>query len=588
VGQEDVLPGAAPLPGSPSGTRLGGVPDRKLRSNFTPGTTPWAMRRAQWSALGLSDEDLEKPKIAIVNSSSQLASCFSHLDEIVAPLKKAIEDAGGVAFEVRTAAPSDAITSAGAAGQYILPSRDLIASDIEVAVEGALLDGMVCLASCDKTTPGQLMAAGRLNIPTIIVGCGYQPSGMYRGEPVDFEDIFRFAGHVNAGRMTVSELGDMSRCAVTGPGVCAGMGTANSMHLAAEALGMAMPGTTPVLALGGKMWSAVAAAGARIVGLVAEDLKPRAILTPAAFANAVTAILSVSGSVNCLKHLQAVAIEAGTDVDVYRLFEELAPKVPLLTDVKPNGDTQITEFDAAGGSLGLLAQLAPLLDLSAMTVAGVTLGEAIASVTVDDSVIRPVSGPLATHPAIVVMRGSLAPDGAVLKRTVADDAPLSFRGPAKVVHSRDEGVAAAKAGRFSAGDVVVLTGLGLRGSPGMGLTSALMFAIDGAGLSASVAVITDGQMSGLVNGGLVVAEVSPEGAAGGPLGLVRDGDMISIDVNARTLDLEVFPAELDARRAELPPLRAPSGCGWLSVYARTVAPLGAGATLGAGAGSPSD
>ena len=584
MGQEDVLPGAAPLPGAPSGARLSGVPDRKLRSNFTPGTTPWAMRRAQWSALGLSDEDLEKPKIAIVNSSSQLASCFSHLDEIVAPLKKAIEDAGGVAFEVRTAAPSDAITSAGAAGQYILPSRDLIASDIEVAVEGALLDGMVCLASCDKTTPGQLMAAGRLNIPTIIVGCGYQPSGMYRGEPVDFEDIFRFAGHVNAGRMTVSELGDMSRCAVTGPGVCAGMGTANSMHLAAEALGMAMPGTTPVLALGGKMWSAVAAAGARIVGLVAEDLKPRAILTPAAFANAVTAILAVSGSVNCLKHLQAVAIEAGTDVDVYRLFEELAPLVPLLTDVKPNGDTQITEFDAAGGSLGLLAQLAPLLDLSAMTVAGVTLGEAIASVTVDDSVIRPVSAPLATHPAIVVMRGSLAPDGAVLKRTVADDAPLSFRGPAKVVHSRDEGVAAAKAGRFSAGDVVVLTGLGLRGSPGMGLTSALMFAIDGAGLSASVAVITDGQMSGLVNGGLVVAEVSPEGAAGGPLGLVRDGDMISIDVNARTLDLEVSPAELGARRAELPPLRVPTGCGWLSVYARTVAPLGAGATLGAGAG----
>jgi len=265
---------------------------------------------------------------------------------------------------------------------------------------------------------------------------------------------------------------------------------------------------------------------------------------------------------------------------VYRLFEELAPKVPLLTDVKRNGATQITQFDAAGGPLGLLKQLAPLLDRSAPTVAGITLGEAIAKVTVDDSVIRPVSAPVATHPAIVVMRGSLAPDGAVLKRTVADDAPLSFRGPAKVVHSREEGVAAAKAGRFQAGDVVVLTGLGLRGSPGMGLTSALMFAIDGAGLSTSVAVITDGQMSGLVNGGLVVAEVSPEGASGGPLGLVRDGDVISIDVNARTVDLEVAPAELDARRAELPPLRAPAGCGWLSVYARTVAPLGAGATLG--------
>jgi len=559
------------------------VPDRKLRSNFMPGTTPWAMRRAQWSALGLSDEDLEKPKVAIVNSSSQLASCFSHLDQIVAPLKKAIEDAGGVAFEVRTAAPSDAITSAGAAGQYILPSRDLIASDIEVAVEGALLDGMVCLASCDKTTPGQLMAAGRLNIPTIIVGCGYQPSGMFRGEPVDFEDIFRFAGHVNAGRMTVDELGEMSRCAVTGPGVCAGMGTANSMHLAAEALGMALPGTTPVLALGDKMWSAVAAAGTRIVSLVAEGVTPRSILTPAAFANAVTAILSVSGSVNCLKHLQAIAVEAGCDVDVYQLFESLAPRVPLLTDVKPNGNTSITAFDEAGGTLGLLKQLAPLLDLAAPTVGGVTLGEAIDSVTADPDVIRPVAAPLATHPAIVVMRGSLAPEGAVLKRTVADDAPLTFRGPAKVVHSREEGVAAAKAGRFTAGDVVVLTGLGLRGSPGMGLTSALMFAIDGAGLSTSVAVITDGQMSGLVNGGLVVAEVSPEGASGGPLGLVRDGDMISIDVNARTLDLEVSAAELDARRAALPPLRVPAGCGWLSIYARTVAPLGAGATLGGAA-----
>jgi dihydroxy-acid dehydratase len=574
--------------------------DRRLRSNFTPGSTPWAMRRAQWTALGLTEADLEKPKIAIVNSSSQLASCFSHLDQIVGPLKEAITAAGGVAFEVRTAAPSDAITSAGAAGQYILPTRDLIASDIEVAVEGALLDGMVCLASCDKTTPGQLMAAGRLNIPTIVVGCGYQPSGMYRGEAVDFEDIFRFAGHVNAGRMTIDELGEMSRCAVTGPGVCAGMGTANSMHLAAEALGMALPATTPVLALGPAMWAAVAAAGERIVRLVEEDVKPRSILTPAAFANAVTAILAVSGSVNCLKHLQAIAVEAGVDVDVYRLFETLAPKVPLLTDVKPNGNTQITEFEAAGGTFGLLRQLAPLLDLSALTVAGGTLGDVIdaasliaarpsaagtpapAGLVVDESVIRPLDKPLATHPAIVVMRGSLAPDGAVLKRTVADDAPLEFRGPAKVVHSRDEGVAAARAGRFAAGDVVVLTGLGLRGSPGMGLTSALMFAIDGAGLSTSVAVITDGQMSGLVNGGLVIAEVSPEGAAGGPLGLVRDGDWITIDVNARTVDLEVEPGELAARRAELPPLAAPTGCGWLSVYARSVAPLGSGATLGAG------
>jgi len=542
------------------------------------------MRRAQWTALGLSPQDMEKPKIAIVNSSSQLASCFSHLDGIVSPLKAAIEEAGGVAFEVRTAAPSDAITSAGAAGQYILPARDLIASDVEVAVEGALLDGMVCLASCDKTTPGQLMAAGRLDIPSIIVACGYQPSGMFRGEPVDFEDIFRFAGHVVTGAMTVDELGEMATCAVTGPGVCAGMGTANSMHLAAEALGMALPGSTPCMAGGDLMWDAVARAGRRILDLVAAGTRPRAILTRPAFRNAVVAILAVAGSVNCLKHLQAIAVEAGCDVDVYALFEELAPHVPLLADVKPNGSTQVTEFDAAGGTLGLLRQLAPLLDLSALTIGGattapMTLGEAIADVEVDASVIHPLTAPLATHPGIVVMRGSLVPDGALLKRTVADDAPLSFRGPATVVHSREEGVAAVKAGQVRAGDVVVLTGLGLRGSPGMGLTSALMFALDGAGLTRKVAVITDGQMSGLVNGGLVVAEASPEGAAGGPVGLVRDGDLISIDVGSRRIDLEVPAAELDRRRAELPPLASPPGCGWLSVYARTVAPLAKGATL---------
>ncbi|MGH3302468.1 MAG: dihydroxy-acid dehydratase, partial [Streptosporangiaceae bacterium] len=304
-----------------------------LRSVFEPGSNRWAMRRAQWMALGLTDDDMAKPKIAIVNTSSDLASCFSHLDGIVGPLKAAISEAGGIGFEIRTAAPSDAITSAGAAGQYILPSRDLIVSDIEVAAEGALLDGMVCLSSCDKTTPAHLMAAGRLNIPTIVVACGYQPSGLYRGKHIDFEDIFAYAGHVAAGRMSVAELGEMSSCAVTGPGVCAGMGTANSMHIAAEALGMALPGSTPVRAGSPKMWRTVADAGRRIVELVDQDVKPRGILTAGAFRNAVTAILAISGSVNCLKHLQAVAVEAGCDADVYELFETLAPQVPLLAAV---------------------------------------------------------------------------------------------------------------------------------------------------------------------------------------------------------------------------------------------------------------
>ncbi|MBN1238633.1 MAG: dihydroxy-acid dehydratase, partial [Gammaproteobacteria bacterium] len=203
---------------------------RKLRSNLEPGTALWAGRRAQWRALGLTDEDMKKPKIAIVNSSSELSSCFSHLDGVSLELKKAIREAGGLPFEIRTAAPSDFITSAGRRGAYILPTRDLIANDIEVQVEGALLDGMVCLASCDKTTPGQLMAAGRLNVPTIVVVCGYQQSGVWRGKHVDIEDVFLKSGYVASGRVTLEELAGMADAAVRSPGVCAGMGTANSMH----------------------------------------------------------------------------------------------------------------------------------------------------------------------------------------------------------------------------------------------------------------------------------------------------------------------------------------------------------------------
>jgi dihydroxy-acid dehydratase len=281
--------------GVPRGRPDGRARASGLRSNYEPGTSRWATRRAQWLALGLSDEDMLKPKIAIVNTSSQLAICFSHLDEIARRAKRAIELAGGIGFEIRTAAPSDFIHSAGHLGGYILSARDLITNDIEMQVEGAQLDGMICLASCDKTAPGQLMAAARLNIPTIMVACGYQASGSYRGRHCDIEDVFLAAGHVASGRLDASELTEMSANAVLSPGVCAGIGTANTMHLACEALGMALPGSTPVRANSEPMWRAVDDAAARIVELVAEDLRPRDIMTPAAFANAVTAILSVSG-----------------------------------------------------------------------------------------------------------------------------------------------------------------------------------------------------------------------------------------------------------------------------------------------------
>ncbi len=558
-----------------------------LRSNYEPGTSRWATRRAQWLALGLSDEDMLKPKIAIVNTSSQLAICFSHLDEIARRAKRAIEAAGGIGFEVRTAAPSDFIHSAGHHGGYILSARDLITNDIEMQVEGAQLDAMICLASCDKTAPGQLMAAARLNIPTIIVACGYQASGSYQGRHCDIEDVFLAAGHVASGRLSVAELTEMSANAVLSPGVCAGIGTANTMHLACEALGMALPGSTPVRANSEPMWRAVDAAAARIVEMAAEDLsKPRDILTPAAFANAVTAILSVSGSINSVKHLQAVAAEAECDVDVYRLFETLADGVPLLTAIRPNGEATIEEFEDAGGTRALMKQLEPLLDGDALTVTGATVAANLAGVSVTDSedgaeIIRPPERPFGRRPTIALIRGSLCPDGGIVKLAVADDRRLDFAGPAIVFDSPAASLDAVKAGQIKAGQVVVLRGQGVTGSPGMGMASQLVFALDGAGLTGQVAVVTDGQLSGLVNKGIVVGEISPEAAAGGPLGLVRDGDTIRIDVPAGTADLDLTDAELAERKAALaasPPAR-PIEVGWLSVYQRLVRPLPEGAVL---------
>jgi dihydroxy-acid dehydratase len=292
--------------------------------------------------------------------------------------------------------------------------------------------------------------------------------------------------------------------------------------------------------------------------------------------------LSVSGSINSVKHLQAVAAETENGTDVYRLFETLADDVPLLSEIRPNGETPIEEFEDAGGTRALMKQLEPLLDGEARTVTGRTVAENLAGATVaDDETIRPPARALGRRPTIVLIRGSLCPDVGIVKLAVADDRRLEFAGPAKVFESAQHALDGVKAGLVEPGQVVVLRGLGVTGSPGMGMASALVFALDGANLTGQVAVVTDGQLSGLVNKGIVVGEISPEAAAGGPLGLVRDGDLIRIDVLGRTADLDVPAGELAARQAELadrPPVR-PAEVGWLSVYQRLVRPLPEGAVL---------
>jgi dihydroxy-acid dehydratase len=496
-------------------------------------------------------------------------------------VKQAVRAAGGVPFEVRTAAPSDFITSAGRRGAYILPTRDLIACDIEVQVEGALLDGMVCLASCDKTTPGQLMAAGRLNIPTIVVICGYQKSGKYRGEHVDIEDVFLRSGYVASGRVTVDELGKMADVAVQSPGVCAGMGTANSMHGLCEALGMTLPGSAPVAALSPKMLDLARTAGARIVAMIQADLKPRDVITAGSIANAVKYVLAVSGSINCVKHLQAIATEAGVDADVYGLFAEWSERVPLLAAIRPNGPGLIEEFEAAGGARAVLKRLEPLLDLDTPTVAGCSLRETLAGVRLGSpDVIKTLDAPVSSRPSIVIVRGSLLPGGGIVRLGGAGERMLEFRGRANLFHSRDEALLGIKEGRVQPGDVVVLRGLGVIGGPGMAMTSAVVFALDGAKLIDRVAMITEGQLSGLVNDGLVVGEASPEAAAGGPLAYVENGDTISIDVRRKIVDLEVPESVLAERRKTPRAFGAQDQRGWLGVYQKTVTPVHEGAVLG--------
>jgi dihydroxy-acid dehydratase len=555
---------------------------KQLRSNFEPGSPRESTRRAQWRALGLSDEDLLKPKIAVVNSSSELAICFSHLDGIAKIVKEEIRAAGGLPFEIRTAAPSDFIIGAGSAGGYILASRDLIVNDMEIAVEGAQLDGMICLSSCDKTPPAHLMAAGRFNIPTIIVIGGYQPSGQYKGKHVDIEDVFLGSVQASYGRLSKDTLREMSNNAIRGPGVCSGMATANSMHVVCEALGMSLPGSAPILANSPNMLENARRSGRRIVAMVLEDLKPRDIMTRGAFRNAVAAVLSVSGSINCVKHLQATAVESGVDLDIFALFNELGAKVPVLSAVRPNGDDTIEAFEAAGGANALLKQLTPLLDLNALTVTGRTVRDNIAATVVrDPEVIRPMDRAHSDKQPITILHGSLAPESAIVKLGLRGTGRQSrFKGPAIVFDTGQAAMAAISRGEVKSGHVLVVRGMGPKGGPGMaGPASAVVFALDAAGLQNEVAFVSDGQLSGLCNKGLTVAEVSPEAAVGGPLSLVESGDHITIDVDRHVLDLDVPAEELLERRKRRGPAVLPESKGYLSIYQRSVQPMSTGAVL---------
>jgi dihydroxy-acid dehydratase len=545
-----------------------------LRSNFEPGSTRWAVRRAQWSAMGMTPEEQTRPKIAIVNTSSRLSVCFAHLDSVVGVVADAVRAAGGLPLEIRTTAPSDFVTSAGRKGRYLMPTRDLIVNDIEAAVEGAVLDGMVLLSSCDKTTPAHLMAAARLDLPSVLVIGGYQRGGSYAGCSVDIDSVYESVGGVAAGRMSNEQLGELADRAIQGPGVCAGLATANTMHCLAEALGMTVPGSAPIRANSARMLAKAAEAGARAVQLVAEGLTARRVLTRQAIENAIEVALALGGSVNCVRHLAAVAAEADLDMDVVAAFETKGRDAVQLSAIRPNGSHQVWDLDEVGGVQTVLRTLLPRLNADAMTVSGRTVAELAADARdADGVVLRELTDPIAPEPGLIILRGSLAPDGAIVKLAGVGGARRQFSGPARVFAGEDEAIKTLGLGEIRPGEVIVLRGMGPRGGPGTVFAASFVAALNGAGLGGQVAVVTDGELSGL-NHGLVVGQVMPEAADGGPLAGVTDGDRISIDLDDRLIDADPIRDGLPVRAGDPSAER-----GWLGQYAALVGPVQGGAVL---------
>ncbi|MDI5932476.1 dihydroxy-acid dehydratase [Halomonas kalidii] len=557
---------------------------KRLRSLFEPGSSRWAVRRAQWLAMGLSERDLLKPKIAVVNSSSKLSVCYQHLDAISEQVQEAIRVAGGVPFEIHTTAPSDFITSAGRKGRYLMPSRDLLVNDVEAQVEGAMLDGMVLLASCDKTTPGQLMAAARLDIPSIVVPCGYQLGsacgGASRGEAtVDIEDVYKAVGSVKAGSLSLDGLQQMTCQAIRGPGVCAGLATANSMHMMAEALGMALPGSAPIRANSERQQALAREAGIQILQLIEEDLTPRQILSPSAFRNALRVAVTTGTSVNTIRHLIAVAVEAECPVDILAELESLQ-HLPQITQVRPNGLARIEDLEHAGGCRGVMSRLGARLEGDALTVTIRTVAENVSDAPEpDEQVIRSLDQPFRSEPGLILVRGNLAPDGAIVKLSAVPPAVRRFEGPARVFEDEDEAINGLENGGVRPGDVVILRMLGPKGGPGTVFAASFMAALVGAGLGETVAVITDGELSGL-NSGITIGQVMPEAAEGGPLAVVRNDDRVTIDLTARTLALELDEQEVAGRLQDWQPREQTLKPGWLSFYGQLVQPLSRGAVLG--------
>ncbi len=557
-------------------------PRGPLRSSVMTKGVDRATHRSLLYSMGWRSEHLDKPLVAVVNSFNELMPGHVHLNGLCQAIKLGIAEAGGTPLEFPTIAVCDGLATGHKGMRMPMPSRELIADSIEIMITAHAFDAMVLLTNCDKITPGMLMAAARLNIPSLILSGGPMDTGCHQGKRVCYNDLMEAEGKVERGLMTEQELAEFEEVAVWGPGACAMMGTANTMNILAEALGMTLTDNALTPATSGARVALARRAGRKIMELHARNILPRDILTPAAFRNALAVDMAVGGSTNTCLHLPAIASEAGLELGLPD-FSRAAAEVPHLVLLKPAGCHFPLDFYNAGGVAGLMTELLEhgLIQPDCRTATGRTMGENLSGRRVLDSdVIRPVKNPLSPTGGLAVLHGSLAPEGAVVKKAAVAPEMLTHAGPARVFEQEEEALAAIFGGKILPGDVVVIRYEGPKGGPGMREQLLPTSAIIGMNLGKSVALVTDGRFSGATQGACV-GHVTPEAYLGGPIALVREGDLIRIDIPAGTIELDVPADVLAERRKEwkLPEHTAlPKGT-LLERYRRLVGPATRGAIL---------
>jgi dihydroxy-acid dehydratase len=542
-----------------------------------------ATHRSLLYSMGWRPEHLDKPLVAVVNSFNELMPGHVHLNALCQAIKLGVAEAGGTPLEFPTIAVCDGLATGHKGMRMPMPSRELIADSIEIMITAHAFDAMVLLTNCDKVTPGMLMAAARLNIPALLISGGPMDTGCFRGKRVCYTDLMEAEGLVERGQMTTEELSAFEEVAVWGPGACALMGTANTMNILSEALGMTVPDGALTPATSGARMALARRAGRLIMELHAADIKPRDILTPAAFRNALAVDMAVGGSTNTCLHLPAIAAEAGLALELEE-FSKAAAKTPHLVLLKPAGRHFPLDFYNAGGVPALMKELLDggLIDGDCPTVTGRPMAQNLAGRRISDTeVIRPVKNPLSPTGGLAVLHGSLAPEGAVVKKAAVAPGMLKHSGPARVFEREEDALAAIFGGRIEPGDVVVIRYEGPQGGPGMREQLLPTSAIIGMGLGQSVALVTDGRFSGATQGACI-GHVTPEAYLGGPIALVAEGDPIRIDIPAGRVDLIVAPAVLEARRRDWrPPAQTDLRKGTLlERYRRLVGPASRGCTLG--------